>query len=67
MTPKKPPPRHPDGSAARSRGIDHRNVITSLEKLSPEQKIRVDALLPQAERLMEEVEDKMVALATAAS
>lgn len=65
MATKKPPKTLPDVSA---KSIESRAVLlSSIEKLSPEQKARVEALMPDAEILIENVEDKMVALATAAT
>jgi hypothetical protein len=59
--------KQPQGDLAKDRGLDSRTLITSIEKLSPEQQRRVGALITDAELVIEGVEDRMVALATAAT
>jgi hypothetical protein len=66
MATKKPTPRL-RGDSAKDQVHDVRALITTIEKLSPDQQRRVDALLPEAEFVIEGVEDRMVALATAAT
>ncbi len=57
-------PRPQSGSAkAASEALQ---IITSITKLSHEQQARVDVLLPQAAILVEDIEDRMIALASIA-
>lgn len=65
MATKKPAAKHLD-ALAKAAGIDLRG-FSGLEKLSPEQQARVDLLLPEAKKIVEDIEDRMVALATVAT